>query len=471
MKRRTSWIILCTLLMFLVTPGYAQDNPPAHKKLASISPKKIAAFRTELEQDGFIVKEGSFGTVDVVTLCCSGVLPSCLGNNGNFPYLMFTIPPGEGQTVGKTNPWTFQLRPDEAIVLIGRTPPPVSYFSYRSYLMTRYYASDQTRKKIFASLGDTLNDLTIKTKGMRAGDPFDQDTIIVTTADSGIDKRIRKAARRAGLQEDIINTDIIPSSAVKLGFNSDSDEFAFLHRIALPKYGYEDEVSAYLQNPGGVVLRVTPVTPAAVDPYSMPRLRVRGTGVTEIDLMDDLDDLRQAILAKYTGLQATDLVASVWLTEGFDAIQRGINGLGENRDTTYLKADPLFTLSEDPNDFLIVYGVNHEATGKATYANFTVYGADLLIGVASAHSRDFWGSAQDYISGQPETNYLYAWKVARHCNGEAHCTEVPIGDCPGLALDEQIFVVFRAYLERGTKVGPAYPEIVYDRAIKFSLSQ
>lgn len=30
--------------------------------------------------------------------------------------------------------FTYKLRPDEAIVLIGKTPPPAYYFSYRSYL-------------------------------------------------------------------------------------------------------------------------------------------------------------------------------------------------------------------------------------------------------------------------------------------------------------------------------------------------
>ncbi len=28
----------------------------------------------------------------------------------------------------------YKLRPDEAIVLIGSTPPPARYFSFRSYL-------------------------------------------------------------------------------------------------------------------------------------------------------------------------------------------------------------------------------------------------------------------------------------------------------------------------------------------------
>jgi len=471
MKRSTLWIMTVVWCVSLVSAGYAENTPPGENDRGAISPRKIAAFRAELEESGFSVQEGSLRLLDLISLCCAGILPTCYGNNAVFPYLVYMIPPGSGQTVGKSNPWTFQLRPDEAIVFIGRTPPPVSYFSYRSYLMTRYDATEQTRKRIFASLGDTLNNLTIKTRGFRIEDSFDQDTIIVTTADRGIDKRIRKAAQKAGLPQDIINTDVIPSSVAKLGFNSDSDEFIFLNRIALPKYGYEEEVAQYLKDPGGVVFRVTPVAPPANDPYPMPRLRVRGTGVTEIDLMDDLDRLRQAILSKYSGLRAEDLVSSVWLTEGFDAIQRGIEMLGENRDTTYLKTEPLFTLSEDPEEFLIVYGVNHEATGKATYANFTIYGEDLLIGVASRHSRDLWGSAQDYISGRPEANYLYAWKIARHCNGEAHCTEIPMGDCPGLALDEQMFLVFRAYLERTTKVGPAYSELVYDRAIKFSPSR
>lgn len=464
-KWRILRLIIFTCMIFIFSKGCPDESFAGH---GEVTTQKIPIFRKLLEEEGFTVKEGSLGMVDVVSWCCAGILPSCFGNNGSFPYLMYMIPPGEGQAVGKSNPWTFQLRPDEAIVFIGKTPPPMSYFSYRSYLMTRYFPLEQTRKRLFLSLGDTLNNLTIKTKGIATENPFNKDIIIITTADRGIEKRILKCAQKAGYPKEIINLDIIPFSAVKLGFNSDSDEFAFLHRIALPKYGYEDAVNAYLKNPGGIVFRITPVNKETYDPYPMPKIRVRGTGVTEIDLMDDVEELREAILTKYPGLQANDLVSSVWLTEGFDALQRGINGLEENRDTTYLRTEPLFTLSEDPDDFVIVYGVNHEATGKATYANFTIYGTELLIGVASEHSRNFWGSAADYLPRKTEANYLYAWKIARDCKGEAHCTEVPLGECPGLSVDKEMFIVFRAYLERETKVGPAYSEIVYDRAIKFS---
>ena len=37
----------------------------------------------------------------------------------------------------------------------------------------------------------------------------------------------------------------------------------------------------------------------------------------------------------------------------------------------------------------------------------------------------------------------------------------------GIEPDQPLFVAWRAYMENTTKTGPAYSEIVYDRAIKF----
>ena len=51
---------------------------------------------------------------------------------------------------------------------------------------------------------------------------------------------------------------------------------------------------------------------------------------------------------------------------------------GESSDTPYLRSsengvDPAnFTLGE--HDMVVVYGVNHAATGLATYSSFGVYG-------------------------------------------------------------------------------------------------
>jgi hypothetical protein len=37
----------------------------------------------------------------------------------------------------------------------------------------------------------------------------------------------------------------------------------------------------------------------------------------------------------------------------------------------------------------------------------------------------------------------------------------------GIDLDQPVFIGWRMYLEESTKTGPAYSEIVYDKAIKF----
>jgi hypothetical protein len=190
-------------------------------------------------------------------------------------------------------------------------------------------------------------------------------------------------------------------------------------------------------------------------------------------------------------LKATELPTSIWIPGGYDGMQRGINVWGPNRDACYLWTanqtvssptppfanlsqfygflrDPGVTLGNDTNEFLIVYGVNHVATGKATYSNFAIYGADIWNGVGAVTDEDFAGTAEEYLPDNSNAKYLYVYKVARQCEGDAHCFEVPWGaDAYGIELDQPLFITFRIYLENSTKVGPDYSEIVYDRAIKF----
>ena len=129
--------------------------------------------------------------------------------------------------------------------------------------------------------------------------------------------------------------------------------------------------------------------------------------------------------------------------------------------------DPTITLGN--NEFIIVYGVNHVATEKATYSNFAVYGADVWNGVRAITDKDFSGSAEEYLPDNPNAKYLYVYKLARNCsNSDQYCYEVPYDNgVNGIALNDPLFITWRAYLEKATKTGPAYSEIVYDQAIKF----
>src|SRR5512142_256895 len=144
---------------------------------------------------GYTAVEGSPFNIDTAKMCCEGVLPTAVFFNKSAPYVAFSV-----QNVSSPDPMfrefpIFQLRADEAIVVIGMTPPPAKFFSYMPYLLTRTYPPETTPRAIFASLGDAINVSTIKTLGP---DPFSRAVVLIFTPDQGTDARVRGALRRAG---------------------------------------------------------------------------------------------------------------------------------------------------------------------------------------------------------------------------------------------------------------------------------
>ncbi len=390
---------------------------------------------------------------------------------------------------GNNSPFWY-LRPDEALVFVGRTPYECRYFNFDTYLSTRTYGNKTLW--LWANIGDPLNMDVIKTEGTPnglQGNPFNQTTLVITTADRGTNQRIRAAAISAGYSGAIINTMVLPSAILNMGLNNKSDTFMQFIRPAL----FKDTQAGddYINNTPAAIFRITPNNSTGLDPYSVPELRVRGTGKTEFDLTKDLAELRQAILKKYNGSIARELPTSIWVPDGTDGMQRGINIIAPNNDCCYLWSanqsvssqtpflfntsqyypflrDPAVTLGNNPNEFIIVYGINHVATGKATYSNFAVFGADVWNGVKAIPDSDFNGTAQEYLPDNPNAKYLYVYKIARNCSGDPHCYALPYGiKGHGIELDQPLFIAWRVYHEKSTKTGPAYTEILYDRAIKF----
>jgi len=476
-----------------VTETLAETVPP--------SVGDLSAFRSALERDGFVVGQGASAMFPLIEAYEAGLIKACWGNDPTKPYLVCLVPPAPGEQVPsykfkvgeflglKGVTILFRMRPDEALVFVGRTPPECKYYSYCGYLMEKFYGNE--RRVVFSDMTDALNHLTINTEGTpngSEGNPFDKNTVIVSTADRGIDKRVRAAAISAGYSSAIMNTYVMPSPMLNMGLEDDSDTFNFFIR---PSFFKDQQAGdAYIKTPPAAVLRLTPKERASLDPYGVPELRVRGTGKTEHDLMPAVNDLRKAILDKYSDLEATELEISEAIPEGNEGIQRGINVVGPTRDALYLwtggqlqfyppcpslftgkaeKPPKVFTLADDPNEFVIVYGVNHEAYGKAAFSLFIVYGADIWNGVGGANSDQYPGTAEEYLLGNPNAKYLYAYKIGRRCDGK-NCYRVPGPGLKahGIELDQPIFVLFRVYSEPATRVGPAKSEILWDRAIKFS---
>lgn len=431
----------------------------------------ISTLIKSLENDGFEVQQGRIINLEFLSLVNVGLITNANGNNAGNPYKTFIFPPVPSQSThpfSDINGWSplYRLRPDEALIYVGSTPPECAYFSYQTFVYSHYYPGDGRSKKVFGNIGDTINLLTAKTNGTKEN-PFGKAIFVISTADKGLNNSLFEAAKAANYPSEILNTEALPYPLLNMGWGNESDIYIFGQRVALFKD--ENIRRAYFNGTPGVILRVTPKAPKKLDPFGMPTLRVRGTGnLTEFVLMNSLDSLRDAILKKYGAKNATELETHVWGSEGYDAIQRGIDVLGVTRDTIYLNTTP-FTLSNDSNDFAIVYGINHAAIGKALYSNFGIYGIRNINGVAGVDSGQFSGTAEEYLPNNPAAKYLYVWKVARHSNGDSHCLEVPYDvGAYGIDLNRTAFVGFRSYIEPLTKVGPSYTEIVYDRVIKFS---
>ncbi len=365
------------------------------------------------------------------------------------------------------------------------------YYGFQTYRWLTVNEQGQ-RVRLWNNFGDQTNQLTINSAGTpngTRGNPFNSLTVRITTADRGIDERVRGAALRAGYSPSIMNTEPIPQSVVRMGLDEPADTFTWLLRTALPDN--PDELAAYKANPPVRILRVTPLTQAPVypqtssDPFPIPGFRIHGTGQTEFGLLPARQDLRKAILAAHAGLAAQEFTSEQWLFYGLHHMDIGDDGIAPSTDALYLWLTQNFgTLSDDPNEFIVVYGVNHQRTGKAKYMNVSMYGMSKHVTWDSVNDPELAGTATDYLPGTyPDVDKLYAYKFARHCGpGEKHCFEVPYGccdpanaaecignpGCAGIKANEVGTVVWRSYLDPVAKTGPDPAEVIFDRAIKFS---
>jgi hypothetical protein len=464
---KSKLLLTVTMSVLLLAPfAFAQ-------RAGQVPDTQVEKFRSTLERDGFNVTEGAVVTWNPTAEWCAYTpgVDSALYFNIE-PYLQVKVPASaqeQDQLSGQ-----FQLDPREAVVLIGLTPPPEKYFSITPYLWSRVYP-DGSRKQVTATLGDSVNVATVKTVGPT---PFNAPVALIFTPDQTTEAGVRAALRRSGYPAAIINTVVFPASMMNLGHSETADLLTIAVRNAI--WTDPDAGSDYVSNPPLRVFRVTPRTAATANPFPAPPLRIRGTGRTEMDLANKLGELRQGIIAANTGMDAADITLIPMCYEGYDLIQRGIEWCGDSRDAFYVGAgipeyDSINQIRLADGEFLMVYGPNHVATGKATYMNINVYASETAkLTLGAVDDGKLAGTATPYLpAGDPDADLMYVYKISRDCGNprEPNCLELsPPDGCTRLTLDSSTLlgVFIRSYLEPATKIGPAMPEMLYDRVLKFS---
>ena len=522
MKGKFYRFFVLVIVIVSVTAGLAAAKKP-HKS----APDKVSRFIDKIEKAGFSSQEGLFSYFDLIKHVCEDGYFSAMGNNP-WPNAYFVLQMPNPANVNYELPYTmlWQMRQDEAIVIIGQTPPPVRYFGIQSWVnlgpaLPPGEAVTDNRTLMGTAFGDSVNNLTARTTG---SDPYNRSIVNIITGNRQTERLVRKALMAAGYPEAIINVERLSTVIAPLGYGPEGSILLTAQRYAVPldKSLFEDYVRRSIDddpdNDPYRVFRLSPGNELAPDPFPAPTLRVRGTGQTEMNLYPALKSLGKAILdkeAEKKGMQYKELGVRFWqdvmatgqlvlVDEPWSSLQNGQFSYQGTRDANYWQTHPCFKLRSNVDEYVIVYGVNHHKTGKAAYTSFSAYvepvfGTGREIGLGTVSDRDFdaggnpGDSARRYL--QPDDPYygyadmLYAWKIARQCAPEdmPYCLEVgtptdingvPYNDScsPQINLDtdvsrpdwaSDVFVAFRNYMEPATAVSADTNELVWDRAIYF----
>ena len=243
---------------------------------------KIPKLLQRLGRDGFEVQQGRLQLLDAVKHACGGAIPTAFYNNVQ-PYMVAMLPGAITDPV----PWektkralfpAYLLRQDEAILLVGSTPPPMAYFSFQTFLFMRYnpdsYNYDPATGGFFrpyevpfAYLGDTVNSLTIHTTGRT---PYNRPMVLISTGSRRTQERLRASLHTAGYPDAVVNTETLPYPLIRFGYEN-ADQFLFLMRTAIAEGGdaamndYKQKVTDPNQSPLKI-FRVRPRTEFPRDP-------------------------------------------------------------------------------------------------------------------------------------------------------------------------------------------------------------
>ncbi len=489
-------LAVSALLTCPVAFAGSDDGSPTGKAQGHRSDfsREVRNLRSDLESRGFKVAEGSFKlfTIEDCRYAIAS-LGNCVGNNPTAPYIFPSVPLWPDEFVDErmreafgplpNDTWaTHRLDPREALVIMGRLPPPGAYFGIQTYVFSRegsinysdpVYLSltDQIMRNIlfalspnparvlvFSSIGNSTNNVIIK---RQSGAAFDQQRFFIITPDAVMQREITDALMRTGLAHlDQVFTEPVAPGLVHVGLDEHADDFMTLIRYAEPKA--EAAGDAWRHHIPLMALRVRDMNTArGTEPFQTPAYDAK-IGRSELWLQGDLTNLIQAIkrhwhqaaapVGPFQSLQlAVDLV-------GQHCYGRPMNCLADTQDTDY-QVSPSVTI--DSGEILAVVGTLATATRTATYVSLSVNRVAVLMGVANISGADLEGSASTFSGAADNTDRFYVHYFARDCTGLPDCSPLTEDLVP---RGETIKIIQRNYIVPGTARG-AHPRQVLNPSI------
>lgn len=371
------------------------------------------------------------------------------------------------------------MQESDALVMILETPPPMRYFGITPYIYSRYYTAplEHPRRpgfvQVFESLTDSINLATIKTQSPY--DSFSQLSVVVMTASQDTYQTIYKNLVKLGFPGDAINKIALPLKQVPLRMDDSpyADSFNMLIRMAYPDN--QAQMDDYTNRTPVRILKLTAIGTSPQE-HLLPvaASRIPGDGSKEPEALSaGRDQLMRQLLAQYGKdylIKENKIV--LYQTKNYICVEQGIMCNVDSSDALYTRDVNIYTPSSLQDKILII-GVNHVATGKATYMSHSVVNDLYHAGITAVSDEWLNGSAlamagiSDRFDPQyPVYSRLYAFTIGYDCSGEAVCLQIPqpTDDNPiGAALGTPIDVTSRAYLDPATLTRPSSDEVIFHR--------
>ncbi|CAE7472831.1 GIP [Symbiodinium sp. CCMP2456] len=286
------------------------------------------------------------------------------GSNPNTPYMWNALP-----AFGFLLPSPmWNLRRDDAVVLIARRPPDVEYFSFTTFALWI-----PRRGLQFSSLGDSVNNLNIREtpEGLFAH---------VVTANQRTFDLVQAALVSSGLPSSAINLAVVPSDIG--GLFDDWTHFETVLRLF--RFANQSDGDAYLHSHHPVYYlkalhdEVAPLPTPVYKGRHHPRSVREGGLQAEFDVYNQkmLAQVGQATSRKLTAVQPTQF--EPLMIQGLQCLQEGTECLGDCPDAAYFgpnileDSDVIDMLEMSGNELHLVSVVNHRLLNASIYGSVAV---------------------------------------------------------------------------------------------------